>query len=155
MLTKIMARAVLRSLRYFSRYFSFWFFLWPRFILVLGSEELVGEGKAWAELPDPELELRKDWAAKACRACWRSSLVWDRKPDIWSYDTSNTWGLRSCCPQEEDGWQKMQTIKEQQWCFSQRGWKWIRTILCSEIIPSYYCLINNSKIKQHYYCGFL
>lgn len=78
-LTKIMARAVLRSLRYLSRYFSFWFFRRPRFTFGLGSDEPVGEGKAWAELPDPELEPRKDWAAKACSACWRSSVVWEKK----------------------------------------------------------------------------
>lgn len=45
-LTKIMARAVLRSRRYFRRYFSLWFFRGPRFALGLGSDELLGEGKA-------------------------------------------------------------------------------------------------------------
>lgn len=80
-----MARAVLRSLRYLSRYFSFWFFREPLFILVLCSEELVGDGKAGAEAPEPELEMvfccgepRKDWAVKACRACCRSSSVWEQ-----------------------------------------------------------------------------
>lgn len=77
-----MARAALRSLRYLSRYFSFWFFRGPLLILVLWSEELVGDGKAGAEAPEPELEAvfccgepRKDWAVKACRACCRSSSV--------------------------------------------------------------------------------
>lgn len=41
-----MVRAVLRSLRYLSLYFSFWFFRGPRFTLGLGSDDLVGEGKA-------------------------------------------------------------------------------------------------------------
>ncbi len=97
LLTNIMARAVLRSLRYFSRYFSFWFFRGPLFILILWSEELVGDGKAGAEAPEPELEmvfccgeLRNDWAVKACRACCRSSSVCqergeERKTEICSY----------------------------------------------------------------------
>lgn len=83
-LTNIMARAVLRSRRYLSRYFSLWFLRWPLFTLVLCSEELlVGGGKACAELPEPEPEMaccegpRKDWAAKACRVCFRSSPVWE------------------------------------------------------------------------------
>lgn len=43
----------------------------------------MGGGKACAELPEPEPEMaccegpRKDWAAKACRACFRSSPVWE------------------------------------------------------------------------------
>lgn len=84
LLTNIMARAVLRSLRYLSRYFSFWFFRGPLFILVLCSEELAGDGKACAEGPVPELgmvcgeEPRKDWAVKACRACCRSSPLWEK-----------------------------------------------------------------------------
>lgn len=80
-----MARAAFRSLRYLSRYFSFWFFRGPLFIFPLCSKELVGEGKAGAEAPEPELEMafccgepRKDWAVKACRACCRSSSVCER-----------------------------------------------------------------------------
>lgn len=82
LLTNIMARAVLRSLRYLSLYFSFWFFRGPLFMLVLRSEELAGDGKAGPEAPEPELEMvfccgdpRKDWAVKACRACCLSSSV--------------------------------------------------------------------------------
>lgn len=81
-----MARAALRSRRYLSLYFSFWFFRGPLFILALWSEELVGDGKAGAEAPEPQLdmvfccgELRKDWEVKACRACCRSSSVCERK----------------------------------------------------------------------------
>lgn len=79
-LTKTSARAALRSRRYLSRYFSFWVFRGTLFILVLCSEELTGEEKTCTEEPEPELEAccaapRKDWAAKACRACWRSSSV--------------------------------------------------------------------------------
>lgn len=87
-LTNIMARAALRSLRYLSLYFSFWFLRGPLFILALCSEEVVGDGKAGADAPEPELDMvfccgepRKAWAVKACRACCRSSSVCDRAED--------------------------------------------------------------------------
>lgn len=87
LLTNITARAALRSLRYFSRYFSFWVFRAILFILVLCSEELMGEEKTWTEEPEPELDavccVRKDWDAKACRACCRSSLVWEETEVGW------------------------------------------------------------------------
>ena len=77
-----MARAALRSLRYFCRYFSFWFFRGLFLALGLGSEEPVGEGKGGKEAAEPELEKavwggepRKDWVLKACKACCLSSSV--------------------------------------------------------------------------------
>lgn len=84
LLTNIIVRAALRSLRYLSWYFSFCFCRGPLFILARCSEELVGEGKALPEAPEPELEEvlccgepRKDWAVKACRACCLSSSVYE------------------------------------------------------------------------------
>lgn len=54
--------------------------------MLLCSEELMGEEKTCAEEPETELEavccVRKDWDAKACRACCRSSLVWGKKTEV-------------------------------------------------------------------------
>lgn len=110
-LTNIMARAALRSLRYLSLYFSFWFFRGPLFILVLWSEELVGDGKAGPEAPEPQLEMfccgevRKDWAVKAWRACCRSSSVceWNEKDRGLFICIQSAWGLCSCCLKDEMG----------------------------------------------------
>lgn len=141
-LTNTKARAALRSLRYLSRYFSFWVFRGTLFILVLCSEELRGEEKTCAEEAEPELEAvccpapRKDWAAKACRACCRSSSVWGqtevgrkkhvRKQHLWT---------PSCCLQD-DGEKTMKTAHGCRWsdhrlrclCSSHTWYAWRRSL---------------------------